>query len=73
MSTSLSIPDEWRATLRRLRLASELTQAELAQEIKCARRTIQNIEAGHTTPKPGTIKRLRRALPGLSSPYEYGP
>lgn len=49
-------------TVRRLRLAKKLSQAELAQRCKLSREYINKIEAGKYDPPLSTINALAEAL-----------
>jgi len=61
-------------TLRRLRLASFLTQAELARRSGVHALTVTRLESGRTAPSTRTVRALATALgiaPGqLASPEE---
>lgn len=48
--------------LRAIRERRALTQAELAQMAGINRVTLNTIEAGHSEPRAGTVRRLARAL-----------
>jgi transcriptional regulator with XRE-family HTH domain len=48
--------------LRALRERAALTQAELAQQAHVTRNTVMRLEAGAYDPRPGTIRKLARAL-----------
>ena len=67
---ALAFPD----TLRRLRLANFLTQAELARRSGVHALTITRLESGRTAPSTRTVRALAAALdvaPGeLASPEE---
>jgi transcriptional regulator with XRE-family HTH domain len=66
----LAFPD----TLRRLRLASFLTQAELARRSGVHALTITRLESGRTAPSTRTVRALAAALEiaprELASPEE---
>ncbi|MFO0840857.1 MAG: helix-turn-helix transcriptional regulator [Gemmataceae bacterium] len=49
-------------TLRRLRLAGKLSQAELAKRSGLSARNVQNWEQGHRVPRAPSLLALARAL-----------
>lgn len=48
--------------LHRLREAQGLAPGDLAARVGCSRRTIENVEAGETTPSLGTVLLLLAGL-----------
>ena len=60
------------AEVRRLRLAAELTQQQLADAAGVSRRWISLCEKGHTGAELGNLMRVARAL-GLTVRFEPAP
>lgn len=61
---------EWAGRVKTLRLASDLTQQELATEAKTSRQTINNMENGFT-PQLATLKRVLNALGVDTDPVQF--
>ncbi len=51
-----------RRTLRELRLRRALTQKELAAAVEVSYQSVQLWEAGETTPRPGSMRKLAEVL-----------
>lgn len=60
METAKEIPQSFGDLLRQRRESAGLSQTALAKRAKVDRATIRNIEAGHTDPAAGTLRRLRQ-------------
>lgn len=60
METTHEIPHTFGELLRQRRESAGMSQIDLARRAGIDRATIRNIEAGHTDPAPGTLRRLRQ-------------
>jgi transcriptional regulator with XRE-family HTH domain len=63
--TDAAILKELGARLERRRVDSNLTQAELAEEAGVSKRTVERIEAGHSTDLVMLLRVLENLIPDL--------
>lgn len=54
--------DKHESSIKKARLAAGLTQAQLAERMKCTQQEVQRWESGRINPTTKTIKKLAEAI-----------